>query len=157
MISDGVMATLSFSLPLCRSPREHEHAIKWQRQATAPAGASQLPYFWWLTSKLRAPFLSGGDKRHEHRPDREGVHLRLAGELPQIASGARDRISALEDRCDHDRSGFLAQDGLGLLPGARTDAESRSYDARGGKEVSPVRYPASGIVDDVGTGVEDHA
>src|SRR5208337_2975969 len=98
-----------------------------------------------LTSNLGALFLSGGDKRHEHRPDREGVRLRLAGELPQVASGARDRTSTLEDRCDHDRSGFLAQNGLGLLPGARTDADSRSYDARGGEEVSPVRDPASGI------------
>src|SRR5208283_3299669 len=102
-------------------------------------------------------FLSGGDQRHEHRADREGVHLRFAGELPQIASSAGDRISTLENRRDHDRSGFLAQDGLGLLPSARTDTESRSYDARGGKEVSPVRYPALGIVDDVGTGVENHA
>ena len=34
-------------------------------------------------------FLSGGDERHEHRPDREGVHLRLAGEFPQIGVAAR--------------------------------------------------------------------
>src|SRR5208283_3996894 len=86
-------------------------------------------YFWWLTNKLRAPFLSGGDERHQHRPNREGVRLSLAGELAEIASGAGDCGSSLEDCGDHDRRGFLAEDGLGLVPRARTDAESRSYDA----------------------------
>ena len=65
--------------------------------------------------------------------------------------------SALQDGGDHDRRGFLAQDRLRLLPRARTDAQGGPHDARGCNEVSPVRNPASGIVDDVGTGVEDHA
>ena len=67
------------------------------------------------------------DLRHQDRPKGKLPDLRFPRQPTQVAASSSDRGATLQNACDDDRRLSFAQDGLRLLPGARTDPQHRPH------------------------------